>query len=270
VSVITISRGTFSGGKTIAECLAKRLDFRCVDRDVIVERAAAQGVSQEELLDALRKPPTLLERLRQKRYLYLVLMQAALAEEVREGRTIYHGNAGHLLLGGGAPVLRVRIIAPLESRIRKACEHLGFSRQDAVEYIEKADQDRRRWTQYLYGVDWNDPVLYDLVVNLEHVTVEQACATIATLVRQRCWDFDGECRARMEEVVLAARVRRALVLDPATVNLELDVQASGGTVRLLGRLPSLEQLAEVERVTWSVAGVTAVDTAGLSPAAVIS
>jgi len=48
---------------------------------------------------------------------YLALVQAALAEEVRSGEVVYHGHVGHLLLQGGGPVLRVRVIAPLESRI---------------------------------------------------------------------------------------------------------------------------------------------------------
>jgi cytidylate kinase len=266
VSVITISRGTFSGGKAIAECLARRLDFRCVDREVIVERAAAQGVSQEELRDAIEKPPTLLERFRHRRYMYLVLVQAALAEEVQHGRTIYHGNAGHLLLGGGAPVLRVRIIAPLEFRIRMAQERLGLSRQDVIEYIQKADQDRRRWTQYLYGVDWNDPALYDLVLNLEYVSIDQACATVAGLTRMRCVNLDEECRTKMDEVVLSAQVRRALVLDPATSNLELDVEAKNRTISLRGRVPELDRIRDVERIVRSVAGVAGVNLEGLMSA----
>lgn len=266
MSVITISRGTFSGGKMIAECLARRLDFRCVDREVIVERAAAQGVSQEELRDALAKPPTLLERFRHRRYMYLVLVQAALAEEVQHGRTIYHGNAGHLLLGGGAPVLRVRIIAPLEFRIRMARERLGLSRQDVIEYIQKADQDRRRWTQYLYGVDWNDPALYDLVLNLEYVNIEQACATIASLTRLRCVNQDEECRTKMAELVLSAQVKRALVLDPATASLELDVEARNGTVSLRGRLTELDQIHDIERVVRSVDGVVGMNLDGLMSA----
>jgi inorganic pyrophosphatase/exopolyphosphatase len=57
MSVITISRGSFSGGKILAECLARRLGYRSIDRDIIVERAAAYGVSQYELRDALEKPP---------------------------------------------------------------------------------------------------------------------------------------------------------------------------------------------------------------------
>ena len=66
--VITISRGAFSGGELLAECLALKLEYRCVDREVIVERAAAHGVSQDVLRDALQKPPGFLERFSHKRY----------------------------------------------------------------------------------------------------------------------------------------------------------------------------------------------------------
>ncbi len=127
MSVITISRGTFSGGKMLAECLAARLGFRCIDRDVIVEKAAVYGVSQEDLRQALLKPPSLLDRFQHKKYLYLALIQAALAEGVRTGRVVYHGNAGHLLLKGEAGVLRIRIIAPLEFRMRMAQARLKMS-----------------------------------------------------------------------------------------------------------------------------------------------
>src|SRR5579863_10172382 len=151
MSVITISRGAFSGGELLAECLSHELGFRCVDREVIVERAAAHGVSQEELRDALQRPPTLLERIQHKKYLYLVLIQAALIEEVRTGKAVYHGNAGHLLLRGGPHILRVRIIAPVEFRLNMAQDRLKLTRAEALDYITRADNDRRKWTQYLYG-----------------------------------------------------------------------------------------------------------------------
>ncbi len=120
MSVITISRGSFSGGKTLAECLAVKLGYRCIGRETIVERAAAGGVSHDELLAALLKPPGFLERFGHKRYQYLTVFQAALAEEVRDGNVVYHGNAGHLMLKGAPPVLRIRIIAPIEMRLATA------------------------------------------------------------------------------------------------------------------------------------------------------
>jgi cytidylate kinase len=268
MSVITISRGSFSGGKTLAECLATRLGFRCIDRDVIVERAAASGVSQDELLDALLKPPTFLERFRHKRYLYLALIQAALAEEVRTGKVVYHGNAGHLLLKGVSAVLRVRIIAPLEFRLDMVESRLKLSREESLAYIQKVDDGRRRWTQFLYGVNWEDPALYDLVVNLEHMSIEEACSVLGAVVKQqRCFQFTEECQAAMDDLALASRIRANLAIDSSTSHLEVEVTASRGAVRIAGKLATPDEVVEVRRVALAVPGVTSLDLDELVPAA---
>jgi len=259
MSVITISRGTFSGGKMLAECLAEQLGYRCIDRDVIVERAAAFGVSQDELRNALLKPPTFLDRFQHKKYIYLALIQAALTQEVRSGKAIYHGNAGHLLLKGGPHVLRTRIIAPMEFRLDMAQDRLKLSRSEALAYIHKVDQERRKWTQYLYGVDWGDPALYDIVLNLEYMSVEEACDIIANIVRQRCFEFTSECQTAMDDLALASRVRANLAINSPTSHLEFDVTARGGSVSIKGRLTSLDELAEVRRVAGEVPGVSAVN-----------
>jgi len=267
MSVVTISRGSFSGGKKLAECLAQRLGYRCIDRDVIVEKAAAAGVSQQELHDALQKPPTFLERFTHKKYLYLTLIQAALADEVRTGRVVYHGNAGHLLLTGGPPILRVRLIAPLRMRVEMAKERLRLTEQEAIDYIRRRDDERRRWTQYLYGVDWGDPSLYDVVLNIEYVTIPEACQALAALVRaQACYEFGPKCRAILEDLALASRVRAKLVLTPETAHLEFSAWADNGVVHLRGKVPNLDLLPVIERVAESVPGVREVDLAEVSPA----
>lgn len=264
MSVITISRGTFSGGKMLAECLAERLGYRCINRDVIVERAAANGVSQDELKRALDKPPTFLERFQHKKYIYLVLFQAALVEEVRTGKAVYHGNAGHLLLKGGTPILRTRIIAPLEFRLAMAQKRLKLSRSRALAYIQKVDQARRKWTQYLYGVDWGDPSLYDLVLNLEYISVPEACEIIVATVKQRCFVFTPECRAFMSDLVLASRARAALAVNPATAHLEVEVVAHQGAVRIKGKLSSVDEYDEVRRIAGAVPGLTDLNLDDLS------
>lgn len=268
MSVITISRGSFSGGMMLAQALSEELQYRCVDRDVIVERATAgSGISHEELRHALEKPPTFLDRLKHKRYLYLAVIQAALAEEVRDGRVVYHGHAGHLLLKGGGPVFRVRIVAPMEFRISMAQKRLGLSRREVIAYIEKVDEERKRWAQYLYGVDWTDATLYDMVVNLEHVDLNFASDMISSGIRrQKCFQFDDQCRAAMENLAIASRVRADIALNPPTSNLELEVTASGGEVRVRGKIFSVDQIAEVERIARKVAGVEVVNLEELAPA----
>jgi cytidylate kinase len=266
MAIITVSRGSFSGGKMLAECLSKKLGYRCVDRDVIVDRAAdsARGVTQEEIREALEKPPGFLGRFGHKRYVYLALIQAALAEEVRTGKAIYHGLAGHLLLPGGPQVLRTRIIAPLEYRLEIVRQRLNYSRDEAVSYIRKMDDDRRKWTRFLYGVNWEDPSIYDLVINLEHLSIEGACNLICSAMLGRCFEFTPECQRRMDDFVLASRVRAELALDPDTSELEVDTTAQDGHLSITGKLPRVEQLTSVRQVAAAIPGVKSVDTDGLA------
>ena len=208
-----------------------------------------------------------MERFRHKRYIYLAVIQAALAEEVCDGRVVYHGNAGHLLLKGGGPVFRVRITAPMEFRISMAQQRLALGRQEVIAYISKVDQERKKWTQFLYGVDWTDPMLYDLVLNLEYVDLEAACDMVASSVRrQKCFQFDDRCRAAMQDLARASRVKANLALNPPTSGLELEVIASGSDVRLKGKINSVDQIEEIERVAKAVEGVERVNLEDLAPA----
>lgn len=253
--VITISRGSFSGGKMLGECLADKLGYRCVDRDVIVERAAAYGVPQEELRDALSKPPSFWDRFRHTKYIYLTLIQAALTEEVRAGQAVYHGNAGHLLLRGVSHVLRTRIIAPMPFRVSAVQDRLKMSEPDALAYIQKMDQDRQKWTQYLYGVDWGDPSLYDLVLNLESLDIQAACAIIGRTATERCFAETAESQAAMDDLTLASRVRASLAVSSRTSALEVEVSARGGAVTITGKLPMRDQAADLQSIVRQVPGV---------------
>jgi cytidylate kinase len=265
VSVITVSRGSFSGGKAIAEDVAEQLGYRCIDRDAVVERAAASGAPVSELVEALEKPPAFLERFTHKRYLYLTLFQAALAEEARSGKVVYHGLAGHLLLKGALPVFRVRIIAPLDLRIQMCEARLKMTREQAVTYIRNVDQGRRRWTQYLYGVDWADPALYDLVLNLETLSVAEASdIVVATMQQQRCFEFGPNCQAAMDNLALATRVKAAIALNPSTSDLEVETAAEGAKVWVRGKLNRSEQYIEVKQVVAQVPGVSDMNLEALS------
>jgi hypothetical protein len=155
-------------------------------------------------------------------------------------------------------VLRTRIIAPMEFRIRRAQDRLKYGRDEAAAFLQKADEDRQRWTQFLYGVNWGDPSLYDIVINLEHMAIEEACHVISGLAREACFEFTAESRKRMDDLVLASRVKADLVLDPKTSDLELDVRAFEGDVTITGKVPRPGEVQEIERVTRAVAGVTAV------------
>ena len=195
--------------------------------------------------------------------MFLTLFQAALTEEVCTGKAVYHGNAGHLLLRGVGHVLRTRIIAPLEKRVTMVQDRLKMSAEEAVAYIETMDQDRRKWTHYLYGVDWGDPSLYDIVLNLEFMDIREACEIIGSMVGQKTFEETPESTAAMENLTLASRVRANLVINPATSGLEVEVDARGGSVTVRGRLATSDQAKEIQDVVRSIHGVTSLVLEGV-------
>jgi hypothetical protein len=160
--------------------------------------------------------------------------------------------------------MRVRIIAPLECRIQMAQERLKLDRSQTLSHIHKVDQDRRKWTHYLYGVDWSDPSLYDIVINLEHVSISEACDIVSLMAKQmKCYEFTPECQTLMDDFVLASRVKSRLALNGPTSDLEVEVSARGGLVRIVGQLANPEQLKHVRNVASAVPGVTDLNLDGL-------
>jgi len=255
VPIITISRGSFSGGKMLAEALAKRLGYRSIDSEQVIQKAAAWGVSQDALRTAIEKPPAFMGQSQHTKYIYLAFIQAALTEEVRTGSAIYHGLAGHLLLGNGPHVLRTRIIAPMEFRIGKVQDRLKCNRKEAIAYIEKMDEDRRKWTQFLYGVDWRDASLYDLVLNLEQMNLEEACDVICTVSRLKCFASTPETQRALDDLAKAGRVKASLAMNPATTDLQFAVVAHDGSVSIKGDIVSPAQIKTIGGIVRAVPGV---------------
>lgn len=265
--IITISRGTMSGGKALAECVSRALGCACIAREVLLEGASKLGVSEERLREGMERSPGLWNRFTAERRTYVLACQAALADHAAQGDFVYHGLAGHLLLRDLSEVLRVRLIAPLDMRIRALAEQRGMSRDEAERYIADVDQQRARWTRLMYDVEIGDAKLFDLVLNLEKATLESACETLVTLARRREFTIDGAARARCAEFALACRVRLALDLHPSSRGLGLEVTSRDGRVTLSGPIPQAQLashaterwMGELRKVAADVPGVKGVE-----------
>ncbi len=253
--IITISRGSFSGGKMLAECLSRRLGYRCIDREQVIHKAAEWGVSQDDLRTAIEKPPSFLGQSQHTKYAYLAFIQAALTQEVREGNAIYHGLAGHLLLGQGPHILRARIIAPMEFRIAQVQQRLKYDRKKAIAYIETKDDERRKWTRFLYGVDWADASLYDLVINLQQMNLDEACNVIAAAAQSECFAATGTTRRALDDLATASWVKANLAMNHDTCDLQFEVNAHGGFVAIKGKIDSPVQAKKIRSFVQTMPGV---------------
>jgi cytidylate kinase len=265
--LITISRGSMSGGQDLAECISTSLGAPCIGREILVDAAAKLGVPEQVLVKKMEKGPGLWERLTLERRIYVVAVQAALAEHVVSGNLVYHGLAGHLLLRGLPAVLRLRLIAPLEVRIQTLMERRRLTRQAAEQYIRSVDDNRIRWTKFMYDVDVRDSRLYDLIVNLEAMTIATACCAVKEILKQPEFEITDSVRARLADFALGCRVKVALATHPASRGLDLQVVADRGVVSIVGEVPQPLMLThassrwqqELTQIAGSVEGVQRVE-----------
>ncbi len=259
MAIVCISRGSASGGKMLADALAKKFGYREIGREDILKRATKFGVSEEELKHVLVEPPTFWERASHKRARYLAYFRFALCEEVKEGKVIYHGNAGHLLLPPEVPALRIRLVAPLEFRQRMLIEREGMNAEDALEYILKVDEQRRRWTKFLYGADPLDPLLYDLVINLHQLGLDGAVDVASAALERPEFKITEEAKKVISDHHLACKVEIAILNNKKTTGLDVKAEAKDGVVYLSGKLRSANQVENVLEVAKAVEGVVDVN-----------
>lgn len=211
MSIITISRGSYSKGKEVAEKVAAKLGYKCLSREVILDASDQYQVPEIKMIKAIHDSPTILERLGGNKKAYVAYYQSSLAARVREDNVVYHGLAGHLLLKGIPHVLKVRIIAELEDRVKLEMDREKVSRQEALDTIKKDDEERRKWTQNLYGVDPWDSSLYDLVVHIHKFTVDDAVKMIYDTVSLNQFKTTRESQKKMDDLALASRIKAFLI-----------------------------------------------------------
>lgn len=258
MAIITFSRGSLSGVRDLVERVAKRLQHECISREILVAAAKDYGIDEREMTEAVAKPPSFWERVTRSRQLYLKYVRAVLIERSCSGRLVYHGHAGHLLLKEVPGVLRVRVIAPIEKRVEAAmiAEHL--TSEEAVQYIQRVDRDRARWTKFLYNVEWDDPSLFDVTIHLERMSMETATNLVCTLAESPEYVCDQATLDQLKSLALAAHVEAALEANPETRGVNVDVSAEEGVVRLSGNIETERLRPLVMAVAQNVRGVDSV------------
>jgi cytidylate kinase len=256
MSIITISRGTASGGQALAERVAAKLGWPCLSNEVIIEAAKRYNVPEPELVKAFEKAPTFWEKLTASRRVYLTFVQAAMCEYAEHGNLVYHGHAGHELLPGISHVLKVRLVAPLEYRIRAVMERdPRLDRKGAMRYIDQVDEQRTSRMRYLFDVDWRDPYQYDLVLSLNKLTVDTACDLVIQAVQREQFQPTEASRRALHNLALSSRIRAALDAHPQLSPYDIDVDVEDGVVTLSGALPTDDAIRQVVNIAEQASSV---------------
>ncbi len=210
MAIITISRGSYSKGKEVAEKVSSRLGYKCISREVLLDASEHFHIPEIRLIRAIHDAPSILERFSHSRQVFIAYIRSALVQYVRDDNVVYHGLAGHLLLKGIPHVLKVRVIADLADRVQAEMEREKISETEARTLLLKDDEERRKWTQTLYGVDPHDSSLYDLVVHIHKLTIADAVDIICDTVIREPFKTTKQAQQKIEDFAMAAEMKAGL------------------------------------------------------------
>jgi cytidylate kinase len=211
MSIITISRGSYSHGKEVAEKVAQQLGYTCISREIMVKASEEFNIPEIKLRGALHDAPSIFDRFTYGKERYIAYVESALLDYAQKDNMVYHGLAGHFILRGIQHSLNVRITADLDERVRIEMGREKSSREDALKLIRKDDHERREWSQKIFGVDTTDASLYDLVIAIKKMTVDDAVDLILHTIRKDCFKTTPQSQKVVNDMVLAAKVKARLV-----------------------------------------------------------
>jgi cytidylate kinase len=257
MAIVTVSHEMGSGGAEIGAALAERLRYRFVDQDMISQAARQYGVGEEKLTQLDETKPSLFERFDVETRQYITVLQSALLDVAEQDNVVLMGRGGQVLLRGITHVLRVRVIAPFDIRVKRVMRKLAGQMGESVdvrstaELVRRNDHEKFGRMRYLYDVDWADPALYDVGINTEKLSTEAGVDLIIGLLHRPELAATEASRQAVRDRALASRVRTALAAHPETRKYRINVESSQGVIQLEGTA-ALERASEVAR---SVSGV---------------
>ncbi len=212
MAIITISRGSFSRGKEVAEQLAEKLSYTCLSREVLLEASEEFKIPEIRISRALRDSPAVSEPYQQGQLLrYMSLYRYALLKSVQQDNVVYHGLAGHFFLSEVPHVFKVRILANMEDRIKEVMKRDNLGARQARVVIEKDDESRRQWGLKLYGKDTWDSRLYDMVLNIDHLTVSDAVDCLVEIIVKPIFQTTVASQRILDDMTLAAYIHTLLI-----------------------------------------------------------
>jgi cytidylate kinase len=204
--IVTISRGSYSKGKEVAEKVARRLGYECIARDAIIDASKEFNIPEIKLIRAIHDAPTILERFNYSKEKYLAYLQVAMLERFKKDNVVYHGLGGHFFVRDISHVLKVRIIADMGDRVKLEMEREGISKKEALRILTNDDKERRKWSQYLYGIDTWDPSLYDLVIHIKRLSTDDAADIICHAVGLEKFKTTPESQKALNNLLITARI----------------------------------------------------------------
>jgi len=258
--VIALTQEMGSLAKDVAEQLASELGLATL-RHEVAEQVAQKMQVPRSLINRLREGNAgTIERLRADRASMAVYTAEEVLERAARGNVVLRGWGATCLLHAVPHVVCVRITRPLKQRVEWLMKSLDTDDAGSAEAeIRRSDQAHAARMHEQFGVTWGDPLLYDLVLNTERLSVDSCVQQIKALAARPEFAETPASTALLQNMALQARVRSALRADPRTSGVDITIESDAGRLALRGIVVDAREKDAAAVVATGVAGVAGVD-----------
>ena len=259
--VIAMTQEMGSLAKDVALELAASMNLAVMRHEVADHVAGKMHVSTS-LIKRLREGKAgIIERVTTDAERVALYSAEEVYELANQGNVVLRGWGATCLLHPVPHVVCVRITRSMPKRVEWLMNHLETDDRDFAEHeIRRSDHAHATRMHQQFGVTWGDPILYDLVLNTDRLSVHSCVEQIRQLTTRPEFQESEESRKLLANMTLASRVRAALKSHAATQDVNITIEGRHGTAILSGIVLNPAEKHEVEQVASQVKGVKAVDS----------
>ena len=259
--LVAMTREMGSLGKDVAAGLAARTNRKVVYQEIIEPLANKMRLRKSHVERFLEGKSGIWERLTTDKTSLSIFTADETFRFLRDGSTaVIRGWGAVHLLKSVPHVIRVRVCAPLETRVSRMMERLATDNRATVESeIELSEEAHTAITKRHFNVNWRDAENYDLVLSTERLSVDECVDEIENMMKRPRFQETPESVRMVENLATEWAVRSALRRDSRTADVAITIQGDAGLVRLLGVVDTPAQSEAVAEVARAVEGVKSVD-----------
>jgi len=260
MTVIAMTQEMGSLATDVSLLLAQQSNL-AVMRHEVQENVAGRMHVPSSLISRLREGKAgLVERLTTDQEQMAVYTAQEVFALAAQGNVVLRGWGATCLLRPVRHVLRVRVTRSFKKRVEWLMDRLDT---DDVAFAEaevrRSDDAHAARMHAQFGVTWGDPLLYDLVLNTDRISIDSCVAQIQHLAARPEFQETEASRAKLADLALDARVRAALKDHELTRDINISIESHGGKVVLTGIVLNAHESAEAARVASTVAGIGSID-----------
>jgi cytidylate kinase len=241
MSIVAISETLGSLGNEIGRRLAESLAWRFADREIIAKAAERFGADLAEVRHSAEEKPSLWERFTDSHRRFKAFVEASMFDMAANDNVVLAGLSSTLAL-----------------RARRIEQQQGLTAEAALDVVRQADRERAARVKFLYHVDVDDPLLYDLVLNTERMTAEEGARHLREMLREERLQPTEASRAGLVDLNVVVQARAIFMADPTLSRRQLLVSSSRGAVSLSGSVVMPEERRKAEGLVVGIAGVRSV------------